>query len=264
MSIEDASNPAAHGVRDGQSRLSPAARRRWSAVSGAILVHLGVALMCLGGLSGGKLSQLDLAGEDDNAIEVTLAGIDGAPRAASPPQDSPQLAALMQRVAQSQPAELTASNKIAPSSPSPAANLDALMQAVDPAASSGKSGTNGKSDSGTGRGAGSVDTQSARDDKAKAGKPGQVGAANAGDGDLWAQIEPCWRKMPGSAKVSVTLEVALKNGRVSSPPKILRPNGQSADEARLAAEAKALLALSRCGPYVGQFKASNRVEFPLF
>jgi hypothetical protein len=48
----------------------------------------------------------------------------------------------------------------------------------------------------------------------------------------------------------VALEITLdENGRLSLPPKILRPVSASADERRLAAEARAIAAVAACVPY---------------
>ncbi len=77
-------------------------------------------------------------------------------------------------------------------------------------------------------------------------------AAEHGDkghatGDMWAQIQPCWR--PQTA-VAVMLEVVIDGqGRLVVPPRILRPANARLDETRLVAEARAVQAVAACAPF---------------
>ena len=66
-------------------------------------------------------------------------------------------------------------------------------------------------------------------------------------GDMWDQIETCWRP---DAPVPVTLEVVIDSGgRLAVPPRILRPDGARLDELRLRAEARAVQAVANCAPF---------------
>ncbi len=74
-------------------------------------------------------------------------------------------------------------------------------------------------------------------------------AVAASSGDLWGQIEPCWRSLPVRARTPVTLEIALDaTGSLRTPPKVIRPAGSPIEEGRLRAEAAALNALAACLP----------------
>lgn len=98
------------------------------------------------------------------------------------------------------------------------------------------------------------------------GRRAHDGAAgdNAASGALWGRIAPCWRNIPSRTRVLVTLDVTLEaGGGIARPPRIIRPDGISPDEERLAAEAAALSALAACLPRndVRLGGASYRLEF---
>lgn len=86
----------------------------------------------------------------------------------------------------------------------------------------------------------------------------------AATGNLWGQIEPCWRNLGGRVAVPVSLQVTLDaNGHLARPPVILRGNA-ALDERRLTAEAAALQALGACLPR-GDPRLSGRIyrlDFP--
>lgn len=74
-------------------------------------------------------------------------------------------------------------------------------------------------------------------------------SADAPSGDLWGRIEPCWRKLPAKAKVAVTIRVALDGqGRLRTPPSVMRTDRTNLDDTRLRAEERALAALAACMP----------------
>lgn len=94
-----------------------------------------------------------------------------------------------------------------------------------------------------------------------AGKPGpaarpvtaaRAGLASPDDGSagLLGQVTPCWRRLAPAGATPVTLEVDLDSrGRLSAPPRLLRPAGARPDEPRLLAEAAALAAIQACLPW---------------
>jgi hypothetical protein len=78
-------------------------------------------------------------------------------------------------------------------------------------------------------------------------RPGDGAAARSGGGGLWGVVAPCWANLGRDTTATVTLDVAVDGqGRVSTPPRILRPPGTAVDERQLQAESRALAALSTC------------------
>lgn len=83
-------------------------------------------------------------------------------------------------------------------------------------------------------------------------------------GDLWGRIQPCWRKESRYATVPVTLEISLDaQGRLATPPKILRGDRAKLDEQRLSSEERALSSLNACLPRqdLRFAQATYRLEF---
>jgi len=79
------------------------------------------------------------------------------------------------------------------------------------------------------------------------GKADERGDYGSASGDMWAQIQTCWR--PTTA-VPVTLELTIdRQGQLALPPRILRPDDAAADETRRRAEAQAVQAVATCAPY---------------
>jgi hypothetical protein len=88
------------------------------------------------------------------------------------------------------------------------------------------------------------------------------GAGGRGSpGGLWGQIKPCWDKL-GAAAVPVSLEIVLdRNGKIATPPRIIRPNAAAPDVKRLLSEARALAAVAACMPYHGSVSANATTVF---
>jgi len=87
-----------------------------------------------------------------------------------------------------------------------------------------------------------------------------VTLGSASSGQLWGRVEPCWRDLGSGVRVPVTLEVEFdRAGRLSKPPKILRPDLAPVNEARLRAEGRALAALAACLPR-GDFQLAGSVQ----
>jgi hypothetical protein len=237
---------------------SPAGRRnrRLAAFGGALLLHLALLCAFLGSRPGGVLASGGGWSSTETVepyVVLSLSGLrrpDAADTAtAHASQDAAVLAAMMARMRDAAP-EVVVANTATTQKPSLSALFDAVQRdrAARDAAASGKSD---RDDGGRGADARAPDAK-ARD---KAGPPSPARSdaqTSAGAGSLWGFLEPCWRKLPGRSTVPVTLEVVLDSrGMIATPPKIVRPTGAPADEARLVAEARALAALGGCLPYHG-------------
>jgi hypothetical protein len=83
--------------------------------------------------------------------------------------------------------------------------------------------------------------------EAAAGAHGQNGQANT---DLWNAIAPCWNRIADKDTLSATLTISFAaDGGLAVPPVIERDPNASITDQTLQSEAKALAALSECGPY---------------
>jgi len=114
--------------------------------------------------------------------------------------------------------------------------------------------------SGSGHGSGRMDNLLAQMDSTARGADGQ----SASTGDLWGQVEPCWRSLPIPARIPVSIEISLDAfGVLREPPKVIRQPGVRIEEARLRAEDRALAALADCLPRHGQRVPAGvyRLEF---
>ena len=192
------------------------------------------------------------AGEADGQVEavtIVLEGRAGAPHSAT----APSAAALdaMFRQVRAEQSEL----QVNKDKSKPASSLQTLTAEIEdePAArdSAASGGGRGRVDRG-GAGAAPGSAQAANDKHGnpnstqKAAGPGTAGSS----GGLWGQIEPCWDNMPNVSTVPVTLVIVLNDqGRIATPPKIIRPSSAKPDEGRLISEARALAALAACVPY---------------
>jgi len=83
--------------------------------------------------------------------------------------------------------------------------------------------------------------------EAGAGAHGQNGQANT---DLWNAIAPCWNRLADDRTLSATLTISLAgDGGLAVAPVIDRDLDAAITDQTLQSEAKALAALSECGPY---------------
>lgn len=119
------------------------------------------------------------------------------------------------------------------------ASLEALIASADKSAGISTKAGSAKAGSGTGEASGAA-SKSAE---------GGAGAGKAGPtGNLFAQIEPCWRRAIGVSSVPVTLEITLdRTGRLTGAPKVAQATGEAGAQ-RMAVE-RALQAVAACLPY---------------
>ena len=232
----------------------------------AVSLHAVMIAAAFGGLSGASMPVSD-EGDDATTVFVTLAGKIGAQHSAQAASSEP-MSELIKRVDAnahpSTPVIVTSEQR----KPAAQANLDQLMQKLDPTQSKDPPGSRGAGQEDRGGQAASDKTIDGQEKAQKLKKSAVAALLDGPDsaGSLWAQIEPCWRRMPGVAKVAVTLDITLNSaGRLKTPPQIIRPGSRVADEAALSAEARALAAVAACGPYrLGLFSigsATRRVRF---
>ena len=192
------------------------------------------------------------AGGGGEAVTVSLVGPVGGigevrdADTSARSRTSAELEKLLQQVRQDQPETVT-------NRPRDDGNLSRLTKELAQSRSAAgaedarpRKGQSGVGDSG-------ADDQSAKAQGAQAsGKAAEGVADDRGDkghasGDMWGQIETCWRP---EAAVAVTLEVVIDSGgRLALPPRILRPDGARLDERRLIAEARAIQAVAACAPF---------------
>ena len=231
--------------RDSARPRSPAGltrARRTRALIGSLLLHAGMLAMFFGGASGAIVSGGGGAqSADENAVAVSLAQLSGRRAAAADPQ-AQTLAAIYQKVLSAQGEVDTNDHKRTPHD-----SVQRLFDAVDRA-----EGRGAGRDQGNDAGAEGADSQAKAQTRGgrQAMTPGGGPGATASAASLWGAIEPCWRSVPQSSRVPVTLIVTLDEaGRVASPPLIVRPLAGQIDETRLISEARALAAISACTPY---------------
>lgn len=106
--------------------------------------------------------------------------------------------------------------------------------------------------------------QSASLDELMGPKAGSDAGSDASAGDLMGQVRPCWSRLPDRSLVPVTLAVTLDaQGRLATPPRIIRPSTTPPDQRRLIAEARALTAIAACLPYQGRIDGPVVLRFGL-
>ena len=192
---------------------------------------------------------------EQSAITISLAGIKGS-RQAQPQQSDAQLQLLYRKVL-SERAEVYASDK---RQPRQQASLAKLFDAIEHEHSgAGGQGSTGH-DQGADSPAGKPDAKARN--AARAPQPQDGPGATASSGDLWGEIEPCWRRLPDQSRVRVTLDIELDDsGRIARPPTIVRPTDAAPNETRLIAEARALAAITACVPYHSEALLGGRRGF---
>jgi len=241
-------------------------RRRTIAVAASLLAHLALLLLFFCGVGGGAAPESSGGGNDDsNAIVVTLAGRIGAAQVQSA-QPASQLDLLFRQLHDEQSPLTADAAKHDPSQSSAQQLLDAVDdQRPTKAANQGS----GKAETDRGGTGASLSGSKTEAEKQTKGPPqtstGAGGSGASAGGGLWGQIKPCWDKL-GAATVPVSLEIILdRNGKIATPPRIIRPDGAAPDEKRLISEARALAAVAACVPYhapaSGKAQSGFRVDF---
>jgi hypothetical protein len=240
-------------------------RARGSAIFVSVALHGSIFLLLIATARGALLTGGAVVSStgDSDVVPVSLAGMPGDGGATSMPERDLEVLLTRLRTDNSdvvvEPARMAAK---------PKTSLDQLFDELDRAhgVKRGTSGSGGHAkDDKDGKGIGQAGTADAsKDRKADPSKMkrDEVKGAAASSGGLWGQIEPCWRKLPNRSPVPVTLEIALSpEGRIATPPKIIRPSAETPSDSRLISEARALEAVTGCVPYHGADLASNRRVF---
>lgn len=241
--------------------------RRAVATLISLLLHAGLALILwgkagsesVGGGGGGAEATL---GGSGTAIYVNL--IKGGTSARSTASADQAISRLRQVMAKTDSQLFVRQDDAEPNRPK--ASLDKLL---------GQTGTGQTQNEGP---AGKVapPVRVAAEGKSNGSNAGSAGprtpgrsapVAGSGDrlGDLWPQIEPCWKRLPNASLVVVSLEVTLLgDGRLAGPPRVVATAQSSRPEARTIAIARAVQAVSACLPYrklAGGNGGVFRVEF---
>ena len=233
-------------------------RRKTVAVASSIALHVGFVLLAVSSApSSAFMGGAGAAGGAGDAVVVSLVGPIGGMQATKAAQNakasaSARLDAMMQKVHADQP-------DATPTQDSPRHDdLGQLFKEIAQSHAASKSPKNKDADKDTAKskpGAGENGAQqqrsTAKGPQAKAdaveGEGDERGDKGRATGDMWDQIETCWRP---DAAVPVTLEVVIDSGgRLAVPPRILRPDGARLDEPRLRAEARAVQAVASCTPF---------------
>lgn len=232
------------GAPNPQSRdESASGSQRLLAWTSAALLHALLLIAILGMGAKGLPKGAQIALGEGEATEVTLSGWEGLRGRGSAPSASVETAEQRLdrvvdrlRLANS---DLFAVEK--PSMPKPQ-GLSALF---DPVRGAGA----GKSGEGNSKGGSTPEGGSAHAER-NASRIGEAGAEGGSVAALWRHVEVCWKRLPQTSAVPVTLEVSLTaDGRLAKPPRILRPDVRAPSEERLVSEARALEAISACLPY---------------
>lgn len=216
------------------------ARRRLLGVAASMAIHAVLFGLLLLSLAGAIAGHSGGSGDDETgAVAVSLVGLRGG-ASSSADVDTQELKTILRQItAQSTISTAPAAN------PASHSDLKALLDQIDRTNQNNdvRPGDGGQSDQDQG-GVGAPTRQGS----AAAGKAAKASVGQALG--LWAQLEPCWRQIPGSSAVPVMLEVRLDGrGLVTSPPIVLRPTVFEHDEQRRLAVARALAAITGCGPY---------------
>lgn len=177
---------------------------------------------------------------EGEVVEVMLAGQEGAAPGGGGAADVAASSMLNQMARRLRAgSDLTASPKVPSRGPG---DLVSLLNSLGRISGPGRRGE--------GADAGGDSEGPGRDPRAASASRRGAATADASAGELWGQVEPCWRRISGGSTVPVTLEVVLDGrGGLAGPPRILRPDGGRPSEQRLLAEARALEAIRACLPY---------------
>jgi hypothetical protein len=218
--------------------------RRPAALAASVLLHALAVYLALNSAAGSWSGGAGAAGADGDAVTVSLVrgdgltGADAGALSAKARADANALDRLMQKIRADAPNALPASAPQGKTG-SAAALLDEIARAH---AAQGKDKTGEAPASGAPRPSGPAGQKAAASDHGA-----QQGAQGQAEGELWGQIQICWKP---TAAVPVVLEVVIdSSGRLAAPPAILRPAGAALDEKRLKAEASAVQAVAACAPF---------------
>jgi hypothetical protein len=231
-------------VGEGRSVGAPGTRskhsRRAAALILSALLHVFFLLAVFATATGtAPLGAADSFGEGE-AVEVMLAGREGVPArgggaaAVAAPSALDQIARRVRA-----DSELTAGPKEPARRPG---DLASLLNSLGRIKAPGRRGE--------GADAAGASDKAGRDPRTASASRRGGATADVSAGELWGQVEPCWRRIGGRSTVPVMLEVTLDGlGGLAGPPRILRPDGGRPSEQRLLAEAQALEAIHACLPY---------------
>jgi len=225
----------------------------WGAIFASTALHLGFALSIFTSASG-VISGGMPAAQYGDAVEVTLSGMEGAPAPSAIPAQQSELESLFQHIRATQ-SDLTAQDKPTDQH----GDLAILFNEIDhehartAGNGTGQSQTNAAGHKGSGSDSAGDEAQGGN---AQAAARNGERSQDTSSGGLWGQIEPCWRRMPESSTVPVTLELTLTGrGALAVPPRILRPMAAALTDQRLVAEARAVAA---CAPLQTPLSGSQR------
>jgi hypothetical protein len=228
---------------EGEKRARPPYRALTVSVGLHLLFALAILSSASGAISGGAPHA-----SFGEAIEVSLAGSEGAPAASELSNSSDKaLRELFERVraeqsdlhAQTDPAERRS-------------DLTSLFQEIQRAHSASAGTDSGKAQAEakgrTGAGSDRSGTATHAGEATQAPRSGER-TRDLSSGDLWAQIEPCWRRLPARSTVPVTVELRLDDkGALALAPRVVRPMAAALNDPRLIAEARAVAAVTACVP----------------
>ncbi len=233
---------SANHVDAGPNRTRRRRRRFLRATAASALIHVGFVLVVVWSATGASFSGGGgAAGGAGDAVWVSLVGPVGSiarPKSEAVNAQAAEMDALMHRIRAVTPEALDADQS------RPKGDVGKLFDEIAKAhpaqTPAGEAGDSRQSQAAKG-----VQSQG----KGVEGAATQRGDQGHAAGDVWGQIQTCWRP---EAVVPVTLEVVIDNrGRLTQPPKILRPEKASLDESRLRAEASAVRAVASCAPFKG-------------
>lgn len=235
-------------------------RRTRVAIAASLLAHLALLLLFFLGVGGNAIPEGGGGGDEREAIVVTLAGRIGAGRPQTQ-RPASQLDVLYRQIRDQQSPLIAATEKRDPSRTSGKDLLDAFDDRRPTKAGEQASGAARIDRGGTGSDLNGSKTDHT-DKQAKGPPQNSSGAGGHGPaGGLWGQIKPCWDNSSAAA-VPVSLEIVLDHdGKIATPPRIIRPNAAAPDEKRLISEARALAAVAACMPYHGSTSANAKTVF---
>ena len=218
-------------------------RRRQRIFAGLLVVfaHLLILVSFLsshriGGMIGGRASgQGDESAGQGQVISMVLVDLRSSHAKASTSQTQDPLDAVMRQALK---ASANASDQPATAPARRSTSLDALLAAADRSL----------------RPQGKSNPASSAAVSGSAGSKGVAGATSSGSsrqsGDLWPQVEPCWRQAIQASRAPVVLEVSLNDaGRLSGAPRVIPGAGSGDPQALRVSVERALQAVAACMPY---------------
>ena len=204
-------------------------QRKAAAVSGSLLLHLGLLLLLLPTTTG--LSSIGTTGVGNvEGIGTTVTLVDASELI--PPKASEAQSSVAQDVAASEPVSTAEATE--------PADKTQKVDAIKP-----KAEDRNRTKTEAVRSDSQAPSTSTAD--AAAGAHGQSGQSNT---DLWNAIAPCWNRIADGKTLPATLKISFDtNGQLSIPPEIERDPDAEITDQNLRSEGQALQALAECGAY---------------